>query len=208
MPCGICGREGHNRRTCSENQQNIGTQQLRGRLPTAKDIWQSRDNTDAYSNKNRADTKSPEIDHVFEIQLLQTAYDAYRNHPEVRRITRQEYSRVLEVANCLANTNITSMAINRSKKGPFTRAKNELVKNDFDSRSCHGVDYYVYTRNGSRRPNTYSGFSTMQWERIKIEVVASYDEISHGISSAIYEERNAEIMQDYLGEVFMALRID
>lgn len=177
-------------------------------MPSVVAVWQYRDGRDAYSGLHSHCVCCPEKDHVMEIQLLDAAYKAYFADVNAHRILRDEYLRIVELANCLENTNMTSQDINRSKKGPFTKAKNELLRKDFDHRYCGGVDSYFYENGRTRRSGLYSGLSTRNWENIKSEVVVSYDYISERIPDAVCNERNSEIFQDYLQEVFMSLKIE
>lgn len=212
--CSLCGKPGHNKRTCTAPQeaasQNEPTPKLRGALPEIDLVWAYRQDQDVYSTYTRESivAESPEVDHVFEIQLLDAAYEKYSQDPNIQGITRAERGRTIALANCVENTNVTSRRINRSKKGPFTCAKNALIACDFDHTLCPGIDSYVFTRGGSRRPNKYPGFSTQNWGNIKREVVTSFEQIESAIQNAIHKERNAEAFSDYFREVFLSLRIE
>lgn len=100
------------------------------------------------------------------------------------------------------------MLINRSKKGPFMEARKDLLRNDWNSDRCHGVDYFVFTSHGSRRKNKYTGFSVMEWKNIKREVTNAHDVLSGCITEAIQDESNAEIFQDYLSDMFLSFKIE
>lgn len=216
MPCSICRQNGHNCRTCQYKPTLAGRApvpaSLRGPLPDHASIWEYRDQRDAYSNYTRESIvhSFPEKDHVFEIQLLDAAFENYVSivRAGTTFITRQEESRIKNLANCLENTNVTSMSINRSKKGPFTRAKNDLIKNDFDAESCPGVDSYVYKRNGGRVANKYTGMTSRNWECIKNEVRDSFEHIENSVPDAIHIERNYEAFADALRDTFNSLHID
>lgn len=230
MPCSYCGFGGHNNRTCQEKKkyenvlhpihdlpipdpQNLqplsNNSGLRAVLPSADIIWNYRANEDAYSrhNKNSIETLFPERDHVFEIQLLDLAFDLFSRDSNVQMITRSDRSVAQKLANCVENTNVTTRAINRSKKGPFTRAKNDYQDFDYQSNKCPGIDSYVFTKGGSRRCGKYPGFSTANWAHIKTEVVASYEHINDKIPEVL-TERKAALFQDYLTELFLSLQID
>lgn len=218
MVCSICKASGHNRRTCPSKVAEVDESPaipaapvgLRGALPDHSSIWEYRDDSDAYSQFTRLSIAdhNPEKDHVFEIQLLDVAFFKYDSTVGAQMVTRGEKSRIQALANCVENTNVTTREINRSKKGPFTCAKNALVANDFDSQYCPGVDSYFYTKSGSRRANKYNGMTSTNWERIKSEVVASFDSIENQVTSAVHTERNAELFSDCLREVFLSLRIE
>lgn len=212
MVCSICRQASHNCRKCPFKPTLAGAQPapvgLRGALPNHQEIWGFREDRDVYSHHTRHSIFgfSPEKDHVLEIQLIDAAYFYYTAQAHGVQ-TRQEHSRIQELANCVENTNVTTRNINRSKKGPFTCAKNDLMKNDFESMRCGGVDSYFYKKNGSRIANKYPGLSATNWESIKREVVISYDHMNDKINKAIHVERNAEIFQDAFHEVFMSLHI-
>lgn len=184
---------------------------MRGRLPNVALVWESRQSQDAYSRRSRAEVEAldPEIDHVFEVQLIDAAFDAYARHPTVGRVLRSEHAQFRAIANCLANANVTTRDINRSKKGPFKRAKNDWVAADYDDGRCPGVDAYVYRAPGRRWPDRYGGMSDADWANIKREVVASYDELAARVDDvADIAAAKRETFSDYLQGVFLSLHID
>lgn len=184
------------------------TDGLRGVLPTSDVIWGYRNDLDAYSDLTRSTIgKFPERDHVFEIQLLDAAYFEYSS-VAVQMVTRGEKARIMNIANNVQNLNITSRAINQSKKGPFTQARNELLDHEFDSSKCNGIDSFVFNSHGTRLSNKYPGFTTKNWSNIKREVVKSYDILADEIPNALKDERRSEAFRDCLHEVFMSLKIE
>jgi hypothetical protein len=187
------------------SQPNLLT--LRRDLPSAELIWQSRDGVDAYSRADRYDVLHPERDHVFEIQLMTSALEAYRKLPEMPRVLRSDrvHRNVVDLANCIENANVTSRAINRSKKGPFTKAMHDFENRDFSSMGCKGIDQYF---NDAKKLNRYQGLTQGSWNRIKVEVVKSYDSLYDKLPDAIHEEPKLESFGDCFHEVFMSLRID
>jgi hypothetical protein len=213
MVCSICTYAGHNCRRCPYKPTAAGKPAavagLRAPLPDHHVIWTYRDDKDAYSNFDRVTicNEYPERDHVFEIQLMDAAYTQY-SFVSSAAITRQETLRIQGLANCLENTNVTTRKINRSKKGPFTSAKNTLISNDFQSMGCPGVDHYFYTKSGKRRAGKYTGMTVHNWERVKKEVVVSFEAIERQIESAVHHQRNAELFSDSLRDVFNSLRIE
>lgn len=221
MPCGYCREWGHNKRTCpsiliDQNGDSVpvcahyGAISLRGKLPPLRTIWTYRNNNDAYSSYTNETIVqlSPEIDHVFEIQLLNTAFNMFQNDIEIRNVTRYEKSVALALANCVNNTNITTQSINASKKGPFTRAKNDLIKRDYEFESCPGVDSYIYTTGGRRRTALYTGISCQNWKNIKNEVIHSYDHIAESVQNEFSSESRAALFADHLHTVFMSLKLE
>jgi hypothetical protein len=211
MVCSNCHLKGHNRRTCNVDQGIFGEipRGLRNshQLPSAEEVWVYRKNVDVYSSRVMADVIKPQVDHVLEIQLLDATYEAYLSDPNrVRHAHRAERPKLISLANCIENTNVTSQAINLSKKGPFTRAKNEWVDSEYVQVKCSGVDSYVFKKNGRRRRGKYPGMTNREWSNIKAEVVTSFESLNHMIPDAI-AGRNGEIFQDYFYDMFRSLRL-
>lgn len=173
---------------------------IRRALPPVNNIWQFRDDCDAYSGYSRWNIVSPERDHVFEVQLGDAVYEHFQR-TRTGVTTRQEARLVQELFNSVENCNITSMAINRSKKGPFQCVKNSFIRNGFRSNGVEGADYYVYCKNKYH-------FTHTQWENIKHEVVKSYDRIDSNLNYAIHYETDLLIFQGALNDMFCALNLE
>lgn len=218
MVCSICKKPGHNRVTCKEKECSdakveVKRQGLRSSSValSACEVWTYRNDVDSYTRRSKLYIVDniPEVDHVFEIQLLDSVYSAYlESEGRIGKPSVAEHSRLIYLANSLKNLNVTSQAVNRSKKGPFTRAKNELIKNDFQSNKCKGIDTYVFNKDGERHKKRYAGFTTQEWYNIKHEVVESYENISNSIPEAIYNQRNGELFQDFLHEIFASMKLE
>lgn len=204
MVCGICGIPGHNRKTCGTSLKG-----LRSTVPSQDDVWNHRADCDLYTNKRRtAFNGGGEIDHVFEIQLLDAAYLMYRQNERMLTRGRESYE-MQKLVNGVSNANVTSFEINRCKKGPFTIAKNQLLRT-WDAAQCSGVDDCLFRKDGHRIRNRYTAMSNATWANIKKAVVDAYDIINtdDNMNRVFANETRAQCFQDNLSLVFESLQIE
>ena len=114
----------------------------------ANDVWDYRDNTDAYTLQSRDVVRklNPQVDHILEISVIEHAFERVcvsqgaRNawlkwqdvkstkdnnaHPSFSLM--QCVEGVTDILNCNCNLNVTSARVNQKKKGPFISANNRL----------------------------------------------------------------------------------
>jgi hypothetical protein len=181
---------------------------LRASLPPEFEVWNFRNHLDAYTRRKQSQLTTRQIDHVFEIQLLDAAYNRYLTGNLGHRTTRAEKERIIHIANGIANANVTSRDVNLSKRGPFTKAKNAFEKSFYDADRCPGVDSYFYASPGTKLRYVYPGMSAAIWENVKKEVVLSYDNILDSIPNAIYDEDNSVIFCDLLQDLYASLKLE
>ena len=81
-------------------------------------MWHFRGQQDVYSRKKEWPGDA-HVDHVVEVQVLNTAMDQLGN-PGETVADRVKIQHIKKAVNGHANLNVTSRDINQSKKGPFT----------------------------------------------------------------------------------------
>jgi len=151
------------------NSASLG---LRGSVTNKADaVWVRRAQTDAYTSRSRADTPDPQVDHIVEVQLLETAFArAFVAHRASAgsMATRQATQILRDCLNSTGNLNVTSRDVNATKRGPFTAALNRMR----DGR-LRDIDVHELARRGRARRLVDDG----AWGRICSSVVRSYDDL-------------------------------
>ena len=174
-------------------------------------------NKDAYTKSSKNDTTNPQVDHVFEVQLLDLAYENFLSNTNVRMVTRQNAQEAIaHIVNEVPNLNVTTASINNAKKGPFTQIKNQLVRTEMNLPGEHeGIDQFVYTKAGRRRikdgKRRYSAITDACWDNIKREITASFESISETVrdsNASVFRNNRGEIFLDELSNVFDALQVE
>jgi len=120
----------------------------------ATQTWRYRDDRDLYTNLRKKEVVKcyPEVDHVWEIQLLN---EAHREASEGQRITRGITTSLKNMVNGTTNLNITTRNVNQKKKGPFTTwLKDQSTELDDIVRSSDAGKYLVDEGHWSRITNS------------------------------------------------------
>jgi hypothetical protein len=131
-------------------------------------IWDFNDGEDKYQMKSKQSLRRDPIerDHVIEVQLLNRAFDTM----PVPYRTRAAQATIKSVINDVANLNNTTQAINQKKKGPFTKAINQMSHNDHTCPGSFDIDAYVTEKH-------YEFYETGVWSKVKDQVVLRYDDV-------------------------------
>ena len=157
--------------------KQIDTSTLRGNV-TSKggEVWEHRHDTDAYTGKSRKETLMPEVDHVVEIQILDTALSKAVASLLGGSGTkpRSSYKKAADIANGLSNLNVTTHTINQKKKGPFSAFLHQYDPKHEHNLRPRALDQLCRTSHPdwAAKPEWQS-----VWTNITKQVVASYDDM-------------------------------
>ena len=149
------------------------TSKLTLRTPVAdksEEVWRLRREIDIYSRKSRKEVYEPEVDHVWECQLADMAWDkavveSFHFGPAAN--TRQSRKTTMAIVNDPLNLNVTTHTINQRKKGPFTR-----WKHSYEADRPRDLDDCVSESQPGRQLRD-DGY----WANIERAVVVTYDEM-------------------------------
>ena len=89
------------------------------------DVWSYRENVDAYtlSEKSMVEKQNPEIDHVVEIAMFDSAFERARRQERAFQSEGFAVQHAKELlrnhCNALSNLNVTTRRTNQKKKGPI-----------------------------------------------------------------------------------------
>lgn len=158
-------------------------------------VWEYRE-MDLYTGRGRAQTPTPEVDHVLEVQLIDfahvLAYGAVGGRAG-SMAAAQAHAQIVDVLNSVINLNVTTKKINCAKRGPFTAAINRLNSNH----GLRGVTLEQFARQGSARSLVDDG----TWARIEGAIVNSYDATNLELSEADLLPKASELVQRTMDEV-------
>ena len=165
-------------RAASSKSEGVETLGLRASVSHKGEVvWRAR-TTDAYTGKSRKETPQPQVDHCLEVQLAELALvRAYGdlNARQGTMATAQAHELLRDALNDVSNLNVTTLAINQAKRGPFTAAVNRLR-----SDSLRDVTLEQLARQGKARALVDDG----TWARVQRAVVASYEAANARLDAA------------------------
>ena len=134
-------------------------------------VWRHRENLDLYTQLSQpAVITAPggaEVDHVWECQLINDANDIASGAGGPASRTRAVQGVAKNLFNGVENLNVTTHAVNQSKKGPFTRWRHQRAKERNVS-----LDDLVRETDGGK-----SLVDQGHWARISRSVVEVWDEL-------------------------------
>ena len=137
-----------------------------------ENTWVKRGNKDLYTLKTKKAIEKMgelEVDHVWEIQVIDHCNMKLRANGPVGYNTRASQKALKDTMNSVHNLNVTLHQINQSKKGPFVRFINKHQLDDYSSFSLE--DALEESRAGSKlRENNV-------WNNIKKSIVHVYDDL-------------------------------
>lgn len=154
------------------------------------DVWEHRHQQDLYTLQSSSvvERYDPEVDHVWEVQLLDVAWKrASMQLPPAHSTRQAAHTTIGHVVNSVANLNVTTAEVNGKKKGPFTRWKN-------DDRVQDGKTVPIDEVMRSNGPVTRGWERT--WSNITRSVVLTHDEMARAVSDST--TRNVEPFMDEL----------
>ena len=162
-------------------------------------VWEYRQ-MDLYTGRGRAQTPTPEVDHVLEVQLIDFAYVlAYGSVGGMpgSMAAAQAHAQIVDVLNSVSNLNVTTKKINCAKRGPFTSALNRLNSNH----GLRGVTLEQFARQGTARSLVDDG----TWARIEGAIVNVYNATDLELSEADLIPKAAQLVQRTMDEVATVL---
>ena len=171
--------------------------------------WKFRGERDVYTNfRNYTDIVKPEVDHVWEIQLLDRAWEKATQHipPSVLHAGREA---VAKFVNDVGNLNVTSHIVNQKKKGPFMRWKKRLDESRLRQRPLIEAIELSARADESREMRKMIDNGT--WSRICGTIVTTFDylheECNSGKAPATAQRIVVEF-GDQVHELLTAMKID
>ena len=174
---------------------------LRGNVTgKGSEVWAHRHDTDAYTGRTRKDTPAPEVDHVVEIQILDAALarSIVQQLGGAGQIPRGTYKHAADIANGLANLNVTTHAINQKKKGPFSAFLHQYDRTHEHHLRPRTLDQLCRTSHPdwAAKPEWQS-----VWANITKQVVVSYDDMQTQLHS-----RDDKHLAQYADELALMLK--
>ncbi len=144
----------------------------------APEVWQHRNGVDVYSDSARAvvNTLHPEVDHVVEVQVLDTAIvnavmsERAQLGSNATTFAAESLRDVFNAPDI--NFNVTSRTINRAKEGPFEALTNRFVARRLHDLRPRPLSQYVRT---SQNVNVRRLHDLGHWDRIETAVVRAYE---------------------------------
>jgi hypothetical protein len=143
--------------------EEISADGIRGAVSYKEDaVWSHRGGKDAYTLSTRRPS-DPNVDHIIEVQIVQKAFEA---------APPAGATRFLKAAvNDVINLNVTMEAINKAKRGPFSRFLNRL-----DSARALPVSQHA-------RSSCPGLVDNGVWARIEKSVAEAHDRIAAQLES-------------------------
>eukprot|EP00041_Stephanoeca_diplocostata_P008873 m.132928 g.132928 ORF g.132928 m.132928 type:complete len:269 (-) comp17514_c0_seq2:442-1248(-) len=149
------------------------------------DVWLHRGGVDCYTNTKRRSLRNPEVDHCWEVQLLDLAWTRGVVQNAVygpAHNTRHSRRSAMDVVNDVGNLNVTSHLVNQKKKGPFMRFCNSERKIDSGMqclrhqkiRDCIRLSAAADT---SRHSEMQKMIDNGTWDNIEHAVARAYDDM-------------------------------
>lgn len=162
---------------------------------TRESVWRHRRNKDIYTEltKRQVEKGESEVDHVWEIQVLNHARENVWQTLGPAGRTRYAEKRLATLVNNDLNLNVTTKAVNRAKCWPFKNWLDLDTRVDLDD--CLGQgrqNYSIYFRNHDD-----------EWANIKKAVVRTYDDLEDEVNYIADRERSGVVqtMQAVIGEM-------
>jgi hypothetical protein len=134
-------------------------------------VWAYRGGIDVYTLASRPSTETPQVDHITEIQLIETslaAAFASNRGKSGSMATSAAVELLRSRLNSVVNLNCTSAKVNQAKRGPFTAALNRI-----QSDRLRDVTLEQLARQGRAKWLVDQGI----WARIESGIVESFDAV-------------------------------
>lgn len=165
-------------------------------------VWKLRRRRDIYTNRPRCKTTKPEVDHVIEIQLHEAIYERVIADGHVAARTRGAMERGYRaLVNDVPYLNVTTMAVNRAKEGPFRAFKNRYTAEHQSGRRLRGKTLEDFAR-ASTSEQMRRMVDEGVWANITTAVVRTWDamqeEVPVKVSNAAMSDRLVDEMQAML----------
>jgi hypothetical protein len=135
-------------------------------------VWSARGDRDIYLTKQPRTIQDPQVDHVLEVQVVESAAK------EMLKRNGHLSDHFKEVVNSTSNLNVTSQRVNQAKKGPFTYAVHQLSARDGTLRE---ISVEQYARQHSQRWMVDDG----TWANIEREVIVSYEDMAEKLTKGL-----------------------
>lgn len=167
---------------------------------TRKSVWRYRDDIDLYtgSAKQEVEKGDSEVDHIWEMQLLNRAVSNVWQSDEFGPAGRTRYAktRLADLVNSSLNLNVTTQKVNRYKCWPFKNWLNRRsngLGNGADVDDCFkaGKDYTRYFREHDN-----------EWANIKTAVVKTYEVLDNEV-----DKFRDGALKDSMGAVISEMNI-
>ncbi len=168
--------------------------------------WKHRKNEDVYTHATRSTYESQkkvtEVDHVIEIQILNSTLSRLPVSHRTRLVT----DHLKNAANGLTNLNVTTHDINQTKRGPFTAWKNRYYGTTTRDLRTRPLQEFIRISTGASNDSMKKN---KQWDNITKQMVLTYEEWSdHNTENTTSSLKTA--MEHYLDELhtcFEAMKI-
>ena len=174
-------------------------------------VWESRGDRDAYSGARRAvvSSQSPEVDHVMEVQVVNVAWcSSLKAAPPAANTRSAAKDRIQKFINGVPNLNVTTHAINQSKKGPFTRFL-KLVVSDGDHPWNYGNEESMEDLARSGAPSVRRLVDDGVWANIEKEILASHDAVIENVARTRNElGTHGQLFAEHLSELVEKMRLN
>jgi DNA uptake protein ComE-like DNA-binding protein len=143
---------------------------------TRKSVWRYRHDTDLYtgSAKQVVENGDSEVDHIWEMQLLNRAVSNVWQSDEFGPAGRTRYAkrRLADLVNSSLNLNVTTRTVNRYKCSPFKNwLKKQYDGSDVDDCFAAGENYTRYFQEHDN-----------EWANIKTAVVNTYEVLENEVA--------------------------
>lgn len=185
----------HDKRDCPLVLEGYGTASVRKSVALlAASVWRYRRDLDHYTLVSRSGMLQYEVDHCFEVQLVQYALMIAGTHVLRGNFTAKNLTSVTEkfvarVINSPVNLNVTDPKTNSEKKTPIVNWLAERVANQPSGYRYHDIDWFAKARS-----HWQANWSV--WVRIKLCMLAAVNGIVEQLRPMALLPEEVEALDD------------